>query len=39
MVVAFIATVAIMFGSASMGFEAGQANPDADNILQARPAE
>lgn len=39
MFVAFIATVAIMFGSASIGFEAGQANPDAKNILHATPAE
>jgi len=35
MFVTFIAAVALMLGSASMGFKSGQDNPDANSILDS----
>lgn len=35
MFVAFVAVVAIMIGSANMGFEQGQANPQAKNFFSS----
>jgi hypothetical protein len=36
MFVAFIAAVVLMVGSANMGFQQGQANPDAQSFFESQ---
>lgn len=36
MIYAFIATVGLFFGSANLGFEQGQYNPEAESLLQSK---